>query len=152
MRLIIGLICILSIAGCRNTCDNHCNSMSDADSIQSITLFGVTASGGSYEILNSLQDADVIKIDSVAYDNGAVKYARVSFGGINFGLNVCDDCFIFITSQDIDDCYNTLVPEVEKYYGHASLIEEDGYYIAWDSPESKTCIRIRPLHSFKGGR
>lgn len=116
-----------------------------------INIFGVEAQNDEYSVVNSLEEAGVIKIDSIRITNGQFQFAIVEFAGVKSGMN---PGFTFLTSERNSHAIKSLVEEISKYYGEPRIDCENGdeipdeySYYYWPIPG----IRIRPEHREDGG-
>lgn len=122
---------------------------------KSVTIFGVTASGGEIAIIKTLEANGILKIDTIHMEEGEFRSAVVEFAGVKFGLN---KGFIFITSRHDRKAVKMLVSRISKFYGEPEIDgekdEPEFCYYHWNlnatDPEGPH-IRIRPLHSEEGG-
>ena len=77
------------------------------------------------------------------------------FGDVVFGVNVCEDNIVFISSTQVDDPrIKRIVNYLNGKFGKANEEEPDNYWWYVDSQNNEnygSIIRLRPLSSEEGG-
>ena len=163
---ILNIMSFLIIAGCGIGCTHVNNggsvrkdivsdSITNRDNHKMYTVFGVETEDEEYSVLKSLDEAGILKIDSISMDDSAFQFAIVEFAGVKFGVN---EGFVFITSQQDLESVNALVNTISKYYGVPDIDDEtddpEYRYYHWNlyyrNPKAPH-IFVRPLHSEEGG-
>lgn len=127
-----------------------------ADQDASVKIFGVSCKKDERSVLSALENAGIMEVDTIEFEDGRFRFAIVEFEGVKFGMN---RGFNFITSQHDSKTIKALIKGISKYYGEPEI---DGYddddpeyrYYHWnlyrENPDDPY-IRIRPLHSEEGG-
>lgn len=121
---------------------------------KTVSIFGVTASGGEVSIIRTLEANDILKVDTINMEWGEFRGAVVEFAGVKFGLN---RGFLFITSRHDRKAVKMLVDRISEFYGEPDIDgdpdDPEYCYYHWNNlpGEEGPSIMIRPLHSEEGG-
>lgn len=127
-----------------------------AEQDASLKIFGVSCKKDEHSVLMALENAGIIGVDTIEFENEHFRFAVVEFEGVKFGMN---RGFNFITSQHDSKTIKALVNGISKFYGEPEIDgdeeEEPEYrYYLWnrlaEHPDDPY-IRIRPVHSEEGG-
>ena len=127
-----------------------------SDSNNKYNIFGISSSNNDAEILLTLEEQGILKIDSLNIgEDKKLKFAIVEFASIKFGVN---PGLIFMTSRFDKEAIDSLVSKISSFYGEPVVTsdfddEEPPYkYYKWTAFDpDKPYIFIRPIHSEEGG-
>lgn len=163
--LVLTLCCVMCkrnttsdfLSGSNNSLEVDSISDNGSDDIDTAIIFATKVHVDERLAIKELEEAGLLKCDTIEERNGQFAGAIVEFASVKFGLN---KGFLFLTSRQDKQAIDSLVNRISKYYGEPFIDDGDVLgelercYYHWNLHETdadKPYIRIRPLHSDDGG-